>query len=82
MLAAEDRTLCTLRVYWLPKAVAKVDQKGLKSKRLPSFHQHEPDGNKAEHNHKLLNSILVQFRYGMQKCKGMALITKKASTNS
>lgn len=64
MLAAEDRTLCALRVDWLQKAFAKMDQKGLKSKRLLSFHQCEPDGNEAEHNHKPLNLILVQFRYG------------------
>lgn len=59
-----------------------MDQKGLKSERLLSFHQHEPDGNEAEYNHKLLTLILVQFRYGIQNCKGMALITKKASSNS
>lgn len=58
-----------------------MDQKGLKSERLLSFHQHEPDGNEAEYNHKLLTLILVQFRYGIQNCKGMALITKKASSN-
>lgn len=40
-------------------------QKGLKNKRLLSFHQCEPDGNEAEHNHKPLNLILVQFRYGI-----------------
>lgn len=56
-----------------------MDQKGLKSQRLLSLHQHEPDGNEAEHNHKLLTSILVQFRYGIQNCKGMALIIKASS---
>lgn len=58
-----------IRVYQLQKVFTKMDQRGWKSKRLLSSHQHEPDGNEAQYNHKWRASILVQFRYGTQNCK-------------